>query len=149
MSYICVWYYEICRKCLFWFIIKKIMYVISLKWREKPGRPVTSCAYFLMLFVNVERPRAFRAQLTNFTCVGGQRSNWGSSDQTVSSPSPRSFHTYNHTQIYWHLQATSGKKSPPLCSLSVFKPILWFVSSFGGLAEHSFAGSTGGLEGLT
>lgn len=36
------------------------MYVISVKWREKPGQPVTSCAFLIkMLFVNVERPRAF------------------------------------------------------------------------------------------
>lgn len=53
----------------------------------------------------------------SFTCFRGQRSNSDSRDQTASSlPSLR-----NHTQ-------TSPRKSFPLCSLSVFKPRVWFVS---------------------
>ena len=39
-----------------------------------------------------------------------------------------------------------GEKELSLCSLSVLKPAVWFVSSL-GLFEHTFAGSTKGSGG--
>lgn len=85
-----------------------------------------------MLFVNVERPRAFSAQLTSFTCFGGFK---GQSQIKQS----RLLLVESHTDM---------PERPPLCSLSVFKPIVWFVSSLGGLVwaricwQHQRSGGT-------
>lgn len=107
------------------------MYVISRNWKEKPGQPVTSWAFF-MLFLNVERPRAFRAQLTNFTCFRGSK-------VVLRRLRSNSLVSLSHTDKNQHLQATSEEKKK--CSSVFFVcvwAIVWFVSSLGGLVEHSF-----------
>lgn len=92
------------------------MYVISLKWREKPGQPVTSCAFFFCSDVcECGETQGLMHTALHVSGVKGQTTD--SRDQTAPSlPSLR-----NHTQ-------TLPRKSLRLCSLSVFKPRVWFVS---------------------
>lgn len=109
------------------------MYVISFKVEGKARPTCHQLCFFLFLymFVNVERdpgPSANRWRALLVSGFKGQsQDGW---DQTVSAPSTRRItHRY-------------ASERPPLCSLSVFKPTVWFVSSLGGLLEPQKSGGT-------
>lgn len=101
MSYICVWYSRIYRKCLFWFIIKN--YVCHfLKVEGKPGQSVTSCA-FLWCYLWMWKDPGPSVHSWLALLVGVQRSISDSWDQTLLSPPPvpsTSWITHRYAGIY-------------------------------------------------
>jgi len=145
MSYICVWYSRIYRKCLFWFIIKN--YVCHfLKVEGKPGQSVTSCA-FLWCYLWMWRDPGPSVHSWLALLVGVQRSISDSWDQTVLSPPPvPSTSWITHTDMPGST-GSLGKTSPVF--IVTVQLIVQFVSNLGGLVEHRFTGSTRSPQGLT
>lgn len=124
------------------------MYVISVQCEGKARSAnhqlcngfVFFCLFFSMSFVNVERPRAFSAQLASFTCQGSKVSHRQLTSNSVLRLSPSTGRV-----PHWDVQSALGR--PPLCSLSVFASTVWFVSGLSGWVEHRVVGR--GLEVLT
>ena len=89
--------------------------------------------FFLNIFECGERPRAFSTQPTSFTCFEVDLRQSRSNSLVCSLPFL--------PQVESHTDMPGSTDPPPLCSLSVFEPIVWFVSSLGGSGEHRYAGS--------